>query len=128
MNIIQLTQQNFDEVVEKHNFLVIDFWAKWCVPCRSFSKVVEKVAEQYPEFVFGTVDIDVEKELAEEFNIRSVPSIMILRDKVIIFAESGALTASSLIDLLKQTKALKSEDLKKAIKAKNKEKTANKNC
>lgn len=111
MNIITVTEKNFDEIIEKHDLLVIDFWAEWCAPCKSFTKVIEKVSEQYPEFTFGSINIDNEKELAQEFKIRSIPAIMILRNKVIVYAESGALSAASLMDLLDQAKALDPADL-----------------
>lgn len=112
MNIIKVTQDNFDDIVAKHDLLLIDFAAKWCAPCKSFEKVIMQVAEEYPEFAFGTIDIDDEKALAEEFKIRSVPSVMILRNKVIVYAESGALSANNLMDLLNQTKELDPADLK----------------
>lgn len=111
MTIIAITEKNFDEMVEKHDFLVIDFWATWCAPCKSFTKVIENVSEKYPEFTFGSIDIDKEKALAEEFKIRSIPAIMILRNKVVVYAESGALSDSSLSDLLEQAKALDPADL-----------------
>ncbi len=105
-NIIALTNANFDDILAKHKLLLIDFWAKWCAPCKDLQKVIEQVAVDYPEFVFASVDIEAEKELADEFNIRSVPSVMILRDDVVVFAESGAMTAEILRDLLNQTKSL----------------------
>ena len=112
MSSIELTHENFDDVIEKNEFLLIDFGAEWCAPCKSFNKVIEKVAQQYPEVVFASVDIDAEKALADEFNVKSVPSVMILRNKVVVFAESGALSAASLTDLLEQTKALDPEELR----------------
>lgn len=112
MNIIDITHRDFDEVVAQHELIVIDFWAEWCGPCKSFKKVVEEVAGKYPEVIFAGVDIDAEKELAEEFHIQSVPSVMVLRNQVIVFAESGTLTVKALTDLIKQAKVLDPEQLK----------------
>jgi len=106
MNIVELTEKNFDEALEKHNLLVIDFWAEWCGPCKSFTKVLEEIAPKFPEFVFGSVNIDVEKELAEEFDVQSIPALMIIRNKVVVFAESGALPASVMTQLLDEAKGL----------------------
>lgn len=114
MNLIRLTHNNFDEIVAKHDLIVIDFQAEWCVPCRSFEKVIEQAAKQYPEVMFGKVDIDAEKELAKEFHILSVPSVMILRERVVVFADSGAMTATALSELIKQAQALDPEKLKSA--------------
>jgi len=111
MNIIELTEKNFDEVVEKNALLVIDFWAEWCGPCKSFTKILEEIAPKYPEFVFGSVNIDVEKGLAEEFEVQSIPALMILRDKVVVFAESGSLPASVMTKLLDETKGLDPSEL-----------------
>lgn len=111
MNIIEVTTENFDEVLNQHKLLLLDFWAQWCVPCKAFTKVVEQIAPEFPEFTFGSIDIDKEKTLAEEFEIRSVPSIMILRDEVVVYANSGALTATALKDLLNQAKALNADEL-----------------
>lgn len=112
MNIIALNQQNFDETITKHETVLIDFWAKWCVPCRSFSQVIEQVAKQYPDIIFGSIDIDEQQELSEEFAIKSVPTILIIRHQVVVFAESGALNASGLVELLEQTQRLSPQQLK----------------
>lgn len=116
MNIMEITQKDFDNVVTKHDLIVIDFWAEWCGPCKSFKKVVEAVSEKYPEVIFGGVNIDNEKELAEEFQIQSVPSVMILRNRVVVFAESGALSVSALSDLIEQAKTLDLARLKEKAK------------
>ena len=112
MDIISLTDANFDKMVEAHDLLVVDFWAEWCGPCKSFEKVVLTLAEQYPDVAFGKVDIDQEKALAEEFQIRSIPAVMILRSRVLVFADAGALTKTALAELIEQAKALKPEELK----------------
>ncbi len=106
-NMITLNQQNFDEIVTQHKLVLIDFWAKWCVPCRSFGKVIEQVAPRYPEVIFANVDIDKNKGLAEEFAVKSVPSVMIIRDKTVVYAGSGSLSVGNLVELLDQAKSLK---------------------
>lgn len=111
MNVVKLTQHNFDNVIQESKLLLIDFWAEWCAPCKAFTKVIEQVANQYPEFIFGSVNIEEEKQLAEEFAIRSIPAIMILRKSVVIFAETGAMTATNLTDLLEQTKKIKDDQI-----------------
>jgi len=113
-NIIELTDKNFDEIVTKHNLLVIDFWAEWCAPCKDFEKVVEQVASDYPEFLFAGVDIESQAELVEDFNVRSVPAVMIMRDNVVLFAETGALSAANLRELLEKTKAIDPDELAKS--------------
>jgi len=105
-NMMTLNQQNFDEIVNNNAVVLVDFWAKWCMPCRSFGQVIEQVAPRYPRVIFATVDVDEQKELAEEFAVKSVPSVMIIRNQTVVFAESGALTAGNLIELLEQAQRL----------------------
>jgi len=112
-NIIEITGKEFDDTVAANQYLLIDFWAKWCAPCKDFTKVVEEVAPDYPEFVFAAVDIETEKELAQEFNIRSIPAVMILKNQVIVYADSGLLPANSLRELLDKAKALDTDQLSK---------------
>ena len=114
MSLMELTSHNFDKVMAHHDLVVVDFGAQWCAPCRSFTKVIEKLNKKYPSIIFGNVDIDKEKELAEDFHIMSVPSIMILRDRVVVFAETGALTETALSELIEQARSLDTEQLKKA--------------
>lgn len=111
MEIMELTHKNFDETLETNEFVLVDFWAEWCGPCQSFKKVVEELVPKYPDFVFGSVNIDEEKKLAEDFHIRSIPAVMIVRNQVIVYADSGALTASALMELLDQAKSLDPKDL-----------------
>jgi thioredoxin 1 len=113
MSIVELTQKNFDKTVADNNLVVIDFWAEWCGPCRSFTKVIEELDKKYPEVTFGAIDIEKEKELAEDFNIMSVPAIMILRERVVVFAQTGALPLSAMIELIEQAKKLDQQALKK---------------
>lgn len=106
-NILVLNQNNFDEIVDNNPVVLVDFWAQWCVPCRSFTKVIEQVAPRYPNVIFANVDVDDQKELAEEFAVKSVPSVMIIRNNTVVFADSGALSAGNLVELLEQALNLK---------------------
>lgn len=115
MTITALTKENFDQVIAKNDIVVIDFWADWCVPCRSFAPIFEQVANKNPEIFFGKVDTEDQSELAAEFTIRSIPTVMILRQKIMIFCESGLLPASALEDLIKQAKALDMREVKKQL-------------
>lgn len=106
MTVHALTSKTFDHIVETHSVVVIDFWATFCGPCKSFSKAMQQVSTEFPNVYFASVDVEAEKSLAEEFSILTLPSIMILRDQVIVYAESGALTEGALRDLVVQASAL----------------------
>jgi thioredoxin len=112
MAIIELTGDNFESVVEANPFICIDFWASWCAPCKSFKEIFKLVAEQYPDVAFASCDIEVNEDLAEEFAIQSVPHVMILRDQVAVYDESGLLDKASFADLIEQAKALDMQALK----------------
>lgn len=102
MATLVLTQKNFDEMTTKHNIVVIDFWAKWCNPCMQFKPIFEKVSEQFPDVAFTTVDTEQESTLAQAFNIRSIPTLIILRSHVAVFAQAGTQTEQGLHDLVQQ--------------------------
>ena len=106
MSIIDLTKANFDEVVNHTSLMVVDFSAEWCGPCESFFSTFEEVSKLYPSVVFGRVDIDKEHELAEDFNVQSIPLIMILRDNIILYCESGTLSLGNLKKLIEEAMAL----------------------
>lgn len=116
MSIQELTSQNFDQTLEAHDLLVVDFWASFCGPCRMFEKIMSQVAKEYPDVFFASVNIENEKALREEFDVRSVPFVMIFRNRVLVYAESGALSASALRELLDQAKALDLNQLQRSIK------------
>jgi thioredoxin 1 len=105
-NIIVATAKDIDTIIDRCEYLLIEFSAQWCAPCRVFEKVIETVAPLYPEFTFATIDIDKEKSLATEFAVRSVPSVMILRNKVVLYADAGALSVSALCELLDKAKVV----------------------
>ncbi|MDF1654327.1 MAG: thioredoxin family protein [Coxiellaceae bacterium] len=114
--ITELTEDSFDAFVEKHDLIVIDFWAEWCGPCKGFAEVIKLAAEQHGDVAFASVDIDKEKGLAEEFNVRSVPWLMILREQVAVYDESGALPAQALDDLIEQARNVDIAKLKDQLK------------
>lgn len=116
MTIIALTQENFDEIINNNNLVVIDFWAKWCAPCLSFAPIYEQIANKHSEIVFTKVNTEEETELAAEFTIRSIPTLMIFRQKIMVFCESGLLPAVAVEDLLQQAKQLNMDEVRKQLK------------
>jgi thioredoxin len=109
MTTINLTKDNFDQTVEQNPMVVVDFWAAWCAPCRFFAPTFEQASEQYPDVVFGKVNTEEQAELASAFGIRSIPTLMILRDKVVLYSEAGALPQTQLHALIDQARALDME-------------------
>jgi thioredoxin 1 len=103
---VEITQQNFKPTVAKDGIVLIDWWAAWCGPCRAFAPTFEKVAAKHPDIVFGKVDTEAQQELAGSFDIRSIPTLMILRDQVLLFSQPGALPEAALEDLIRQVRAL----------------------
>jgi thioredoxin len=106
MSTIDLTKDNFEEVVTGNDMVIIDFWAPWCGPCRGFAPVFEAASEKYPDIVFAKINSDEEQELAGHFGIRSIPTLMIFREKVILYSEAGALPASGLDSVISQAREL----------------------
>ena len=110
MATVELTKDNFEDTITKNDIVIVDFWAPWCGPCRGFAPVYEQASEKNTDIVFAKVNTDVEQELAGHFAIRSIPTIMIFREKVILFSQGGALPAQGLDSLIEQVKGL---DMKK---------------
>lgn len=106
MATVELTAKNFQENVEKPGILVIDWWATWCGPCRAFAPIYEKASDKFTDVVFGKIDTDAEQELAATFEIRSIPTLMVFRDQVLVFARPGMVPAAALEDLVEKVKAL----------------------
>ncbi|MGW7266053.1 thioredoxin [Streptomyces sp. NPDC054842] len=112
---VELTKENFDQTVTDNEFVLIDFWAAWCGPCRQFAPVYEKAAEANPDLVFAKVDTEAQPELAQAFGIQSIPTLMIVRDQVAVFAQPGALPEAALEDVIGQARKLDMDEVRKAV-------------
>ena len=106
MASLKLTEQNFMETIEKNDMVIVDFWAQWCPPCRNFAPVFESVSEKYPEIVFAKLNTEEEQGLASHFQIRSIPTLMIFREQIIIFNQAGSLPAHHLEEVIQKAQAL----------------------
>jgi thioredoxin 1 len=114
---VELTQENFNEVVGKDGLILVDFWAEWCGPCKMFGPVFEKSSEEHGDITFGKVDTEAQVELAQAFDIRSIPTLMAVRDGVVLYSEPGALPAANLEDLIGQLRAVDMEEVRAQIAA-----------
>ena len=115
MAVVELTKDNFEEVVTTNDFVIVDFWAPWCGPCRSFAPTYEKVSADHPDIVFAKVNTEEEQEIAAHFQIRSIPTLMIFRDKIIIFSEAGALPESGFRELVSKAGELDMEEVRRQV-------------
>jgi thioredoxin len=115
--VLELTKDNFASSIDGHPFAVVDFWAPWCGPCRSFAPTFAAAAQRHPDIRFAKVDTEAEQELAAHFNIRSIPTLMIFRENIIVFAQAGALSPGALDQVLGAAKALDMESVRREATA-----------
>ena len=106
MATVDLTKDNFEQVVTGNDVVIVDFWAPWCAPCRAFAPTFEQASEQHADVVFAKVNTEEEQEVAGAFNIRSIPTLMVFREKVILYSEAGSLPAQALEQVIAQAKGV----------------------
>jgi thioredoxin 1 len=115
MAVTELNKDNFEQTIKDNDFVVVDFWAPWCGPCRSFAPVYDKVSEDHEDIVFAKVNTEDEQEIAAHFQIRSIPTLMIFREQIIIFAQPGALPEGSFRQLLEKAGELDMAEVRKQV-------------
>jgi thioredoxin len=115
MATIELTTENFEQTVLDHDTVIVDFWASWCGPCRTFGPIFEAVSEEFPQVTFGKVDTEAQQALAANFQIMSIPTLMIIRQKVVLFSQPGAMPRDSLVDVVNQALALDMEQIHREV-------------
>jgi thioredoxin 1 len=115
MPVVELTKENFEKVITSNATVVVDYWAPWCGPCRGFAPVFERVAEVNPDVVFAKVNTDDEQEIAAHFQIRSIPTLMVFRDQIIVFSQPGALPQNALEQVVAKAKELDMDEVRQQI-------------
>ena len=115
MPVVELTKENFEQVVTGNPTVIVDYWAPWCGPCRGFAPVFERVAEKNPDIVFAKVNTEEEQEIAQHFQIRSIPTLMVFRDQVIVFSQPGALPQNAFEQVVQKAKELDMDEVRRQI-------------
>jgi len=117
MATVELTSENFESAVAGGGLVLVDFWAAWCGPCRMFAPVFERASERHPDAVFAKVDTEAQPDLAAGFGITSIPTLMIIRDKVVLYAQPGALPEQALEQLITQAREIDMDEVRASLPA-----------
>ena len=115
MAVLELTKDNFEQTIKDNTFVIVDFWAPWCGPCRSFAPVYEKVSQDHDHILFAKVNTENEQEIAAHFRIRSIPTLMIFREQIIIFAQPGAMPEGGFRQLLEKAGELDMAEVRRQV-------------
>ncbi len=115
--VTELTLETFQGTIENHDTVIVDFWAPWCGPCRSFAPTFEQTSTEHPDITFVKVNTEDQQELAGQFDIRSIPTLMVFREQILLYAQPGALPKSQLEELISQVKALDMDAVRREIAA-----------
>jgi len=115
MAVVELTKENFEQVITGNATVVVDYWAPWCGPCRGFAPVFERVSEKHPDVVFAKVNTDDEQEIAGHFEIRSIPTLMVFRDSIIVFSQPGAMPEGAFDQVVTKAKGLDMDDVRRKM-------------
>ena len=124
MAIVELTKENFEQVITSNATVIVDYWAPWCGPCRGFAPVFEKVSESHPDVVFAKVNTDEEQEIAAHFQIRSIPTLMVFREQIIVFSQPGALPQGAFEQVVTRAKTLDMDEVRKQVQAQDTQESA----
>lgn len=117
MAVVNLTKEAFEKVISENEMVIFDFWAEWCGPCKQFIPIFEAVAEKHPDIVFAKVNVEEEQELAGMFQVRSIPTVAMMREQVVVFANPGMIPAENLEQVIQQMRDLDMEKVRADIEA-----------
>jgi len=115
MSILHLSKENFDDIVQNNELVVVDFWAKWCGPCLAFAKIFDALSETMPDIIFAKVNVEEQPQLAEDFQVRAIPHLIIFKREFALFSESGIQSKSALCDLIEQAKKINLQSLRENL-------------